>query len=100
MPKTPEPVRRLRAADVIANQREWITSLLNRGGGEHSSVVLTRNSKGDVQIEVTVRTDDAAVPTADDAYRKARELFDSACKAYPPASMSAGYGADKQGVKP
>jgi hypothetical protein len=100
MPEAAEQPRRLRLADVIAEQRATITALLARGGGEHSSVVLTRNSKGDVQIEVTVRTDDYVVPTADAAYLKARELFDAALSAYPPATMQAGYGADKQGVRP
>jgi hypothetical protein len=92
MPKAPEQPRRLRLADVIAEQRATITALLARGGGEHSSVVLTRNSKGDVQIEVTVRTDEYVVPTADAAYAKAAELFDAADAAYPYSSTTTANG--------
>lgn len=82
------PPQRIRAADIIAEQRSVIAALLDRGGGEHSSVVLTRNSKGDTQIEVTVRTDADTIQSADEAYTKARELYDAACKAYPPGTTA------------
>ena len=75
--------RRIRAADLIAEQRAIIHALLERGGGENSSVVLTRNAKGAVQIEVTVRTDAHLITTADLAMAKARELYDAAVAAYP-----------------
>jgi hypothetical protein len=80
---TPDVPRRLRAVDVIADQRSMIAQLLERGGGERSSVTLTRNAKGETQIEVIVRTDDETLTTADDAMKKARELYEAACTAYP-----------------
>ena len=81
--ETPDTPRRLRAVDVIADQRSMIAQLLERGGGERSSVTLSRNAKGETQIEVVVRTDDDAITTADLAMSKARELYDNACAAYP-----------------
>jgi hypothetical protein len=83
--RSPAPAR-LRAADVIAQQQATIAALLNRGGGENSSVSLVRNAKGETQIEVTVRTDDVAILTADAALAKARELYELACQAYPTGS--------------
>lgn len=77
------PPHRIRAADLLAEQRSIIHALLERGGGENSSVVLTRNAKGETQIEVTVRTDAHLVTTAELAMEKARELYDAACEAYP-----------------
>lgn len=100
MPVSSEPARRLRAADYIAEQRATITALLERGGGEHSSVVLTRNSKGDTQIEVTVRTDSYALPTADAAYAKACELYNAACEAYPPGNGASPPAPTPKGAKP
>lgn len=61
-----------------------VTMLLARSSSEHSSVSLSRNSKGATQIEVTVRTgehDDVA--TIDAAADKARELYDELCEQYP-----------------
>jgi hypothetical protein len=78
--------RRLRAADVIDQQQATIAALLERGGGENSSVSLTRNARGQTQIEVTVRTDRDQVTTADQAWAKAQELYDAACTAYPIAT--------------
>lgn len=61
--------------------------LLSRsGGGERSSVELSRNAKGETQIEVTVRTDESEITTADAAYAKACELYDLACAKYPTGS--------------
>jgi peptidyl-tRNA hydrolase len=57
---------------------------LNRAGGEHSSVRLTRNAKGDTQIEVTVRTgDESHLLTVADAAEHARTIYDSLRDAYP-----------------
>lgn len=83
MTEEPTGVRRLRAADVIAQQQAVIAMLTNRGGGEKSSVTLTRNAKGETQIEVTIRTDDERVTTAADAMAEARRLYEEACTAYP-----------------
>lgn len=60
--------------------------LLQRGAGEHSSVTLARNSKGETQIEVVVRTGEGGeVQTADQALAKAIELYDQARRQYPMA---------------
>jgi hypothetical protein len=68
---------------VIDQQQAIIAALLERGGGENSSVTLTRNARGQTQIEVTVRTDRDQITTADLAAAKAHELYDNACAAYP-----------------
>lgn len=58
--------------------------LLTRGGGEHSSTTLTRNSKGETQIEVTVRTGESDdVATIEAATAKARAVYDELRQAYP-----------------
>jgi hypothetical protein len=67
---------------VIANQAAIIDQLLNRGGGEKSSVTLSRNAKGETQIEVTVRTDNGDVPTAEAAEVKASAIYERLCAAY------------------
>jgi hypothetical protein len=86
--------RRLRAADVIDQQQATIAALLERGGGENSSVTLTRNAKGQTQIEVTVRTDRDAIATADLAHAKATEIYDALCEAYPLALEPAAKGGE------
>lgn len=58
--------------------------MLARNAGERSSVTLTRNAKGETQIDVVVRTDDVGgIPTADAAFEKAVELYDKARRQYP-----------------
>jgi len=53
-------------------------------GGEHSTVKLTRNAKGDTQIEVSVRTGEhVEVATVEDAAGKAREIYDVLRSLYP-----------------
>jgi hypothetical protein len=97
MSESHAPPQRIRAADLIAEQRTIIAALLERGGGEHSSVVLTRNSKGDTQIEVTVRTDGETIVSADEAFAKACELYDAACTKYPPGETSVNGTTAKPG---
>lgn len=61
-----------------------IVELLLTRGTDHSTVTLTRNAKGETQIDVQVRTgsqDDA--PTVEDAARKARYIYDGLREAYP-----------------
>ncbi|PYO40124.1 MAG: hypothetical protein DMD33_18745 [Gemmatimonadetes bacterium] len=66
-----------------------VEALLNRGGGERSSVALSRNAKGETQIEVTVRTaDTGAVETIEQAEQAAQEVYDRLRSRYP---MSSGY---------
>lgn len=62
--------------------------MLARSAGESSTVTLARNSKGETQIEVKVRTgDDGEVRTAHDAAARARTIYDELRSAYP---MSGG----------
>lgn len=66
-----------------------LLSAINKTGGEHSTVRLSRNAKGDTQFEVSVRTGEAdAIATAADAqaeavrlYRMLDELFPMIAKA-------------------
>lgn len=77
---------------------EIVELLLARGAPEHSSVSLSRNSKGETQIEVTVRTDrDAGVLTIDDAAAKVIETYDTLRARYP---MSSGYVGAQPADKP
>jgi hypothetical protein len=80
-PSSP-PAPRLSLSELVRLQLDALT----RTSGEHSSVELTRNAKGETQITVKVRTGDAGVETVDDAYAKARELYDMARVAYPSTS--------------
>lgn len=58
--------------------------LLTRSAGERSTVSLSRNARGETQIEVTVRTgDDSDVVTVEDAERRAREVYDRLADVYP-----------------
>jgi hypothetical protein len=54
-----------------------VEALLQRGGSEHSSVTLTRNAKGETQIEVVVRTGEAGdVTTIEEAEAAAIAVYD------------------------
>lgn len=66
-----------------------MAALLRPRAEPESSVTLTRNAKGDVQIEVVVRSVDAAA-----AYDEAVELFDTANARYPRVPVSANGGAE------
>jgi hypothetical protein len=58
--------------------------------GEHHSVELTRNAKGDVQVKVTVRTDpDIGIDTPEAAAGKAMEVFNMVNAFYPMAAPTA-----------
>ena len=75
--RTEEAPRRLRQSEIIE-------LLLTKAGGEHSSVTLTRNAKGETQIEVTVRTGEhGAVTTAAEAAAEAQTIYDGLRSAYP-----------------
>jgi hypothetical protein len=71
--------KRLTLGDIVERQ----LAALARVSGEHSTVKLTRNARGDVQIEVSVRTGEGGLETADDAAAKARELYDGLAEQYP-----------------
>jgi hypothetical protein len=87
MSETPEHEalpRRLTQAQIIG-------MLLTRGSREHSSVTLSRNAKGETQIEVVVRTGESdEVVTVDDAAAKADATYDRLRRRYPTASGHVG----------
>lgn len=88
------------AAELAARRRRLTLSdvvdrLLDRGPTDHSSVTLSRNAKGDTQVEVVVRTGDSGeVQTADQAAAKARELYDTLTAAYPREQAPAPEGGE------
>lgn len=65
-----------------------LVDALQHRGGDHSSVELVRNAKGDVQIRVSVRTGEAGIETPEQAADRARELFNSLAELYPLESSS------------
>lgn len=82
VPVTDDRPRRMTLSDVLER-------LLARGAGEHSSVTLSRNSKGETQIEVTVRTgENEDVQTVEQAMSKARATYDDLTARYPTGSGS------------
>jgi hypothetical protein len=61
-----------------------VEALLNRGSSEHSSVTISRNAKGETQLEVVVRTGDAGeVATIEEAETAAQAVYDRLRTAYP-----------------
>lgn len=77
---TAAPPRRLTQREIL----EAFLASLQKGGGEHSSVKLSRNARGETQVEVTVRTGDTEeVQTAADAASRARQIYDHLCDLYP-----------------
>lgn len=79
--------RRLTLTDVVEK-------LLDRGGSEHSSVTLSRNAKGETQIEVVVRTGEAgSVQTIEEAEAAAVSVYERLRDRYPsnvPTTPTAG----------
>lgn len=68
-----------------------VEALLQRGGSEHSSVTISRNAKGETQLEVVVRTGDAGeVATIEQAEQHAREVYDRLRTAYPYGGEAGG----------
>jgi hypothetical protein len=65
-------------------QSQIIGLLLTRGGRDHSTVTLSRNAKGETQIEVVVRTGESdEVASVDDAAAKATAIFDQLRRRFP-----------------
>lgn len=61
-----------------------VEALLQRGGGEHSSVTLSRNAKGETQLEVVVRTGETGgLETIEQAEAAAQEVYDRLRERYP-----------------
>jgi hypothetical protein len=76
-PLTSERPKRLSLSAILE-------MMLTRPSSERSAVTLSRNSSGETLIEVTVRTgDDGDVLTAEDAERKAQEVYDRLRASYP-----------------
>jgi len=74
--ETPRPPR--------LTQAEIIRALLERGSHNSSSVALTRNAKGETQIEVIVRTDpDHGIPDVTTALAVAETAYDALGGKYP-----------------
>lgn len=74
-----------------------VESLLSRGGSEHSSVTLSRNAKGETQIEVVVRTGETGgVETIVAAETAAQEVYDRLRSRYP---LSTGYTGASEAAK-
>lgn len=91
MPEVLAAGRRTADASKRLTLSEILELMLTRSSSEHSSVTLSRNSKGETQIEVTVRTGDTdTVRTAADAAAMARTIYDQLRSAYPMASGNTG----------
>ena len=77
----PEPPRRLTQGQILA---AFVDTMRARATGEHSTVKLTRNAKGDTQIEVSVRTGETPeTDTVEEAAAKARTVYDTLRGFYP-----------------
>lgn len=82
----PAPTKRMTLSQVVEH-------LLTRGSSQSSSVSLTRNAKGETQIEVVVRTDaELGIHTPDDAGRVAELVYDRLRTVYP-FGVEAGGGS-------
>lgn len=84
---------------VALTQREMLSAFVDKttrnAPTEHSSVTLKTNAKGDVQIDVTVRTGETPeVATVDDAAAKARTVFDLLRTFYPLGGLTPNGGGD------
>jgi len=82
------PPRRLTKDEIL---RAHLERMVAAAGGEHSTIKLSRNAKGDTQIEVSVRTGDSEeVATVDDAAAKAKAVYDTLAAFYPIGTPDAG----------
>jgi hypothetical protein len=63
---------------------EVVRMLLERGSSEHHSVTLTRNAKGETQIDVVVRASDGSpIATPAEAGEVAQQVYDTLRASYP-----------------
>lgn len=85
--------RRMTQGEILA---AFVERMSRSGQTEHSSVTLKTNAKGDVQIDVTVRTGETPdVATVDDAAAKCRNVFDTLRAFYPVGALEVnGSGRD------
>jgi hypothetical protein len=86
--------KRMTLSDVVER-------LLTRGGqGSASSVTLTRNAKGQTQIEVVVRAGETEeFATAQEAKEAAEGMYDALCAKYPTVEGYARNDGDAGGPK-
>jgi len=83
--------RRMTQGEILA---AFVDRMHRAGQTEHSSVTLKTNAKGDVQIDVTVRTGETPeVATVDDAAAKAKAVFDVLRALYPVGALKVNGGA-------
>lgn len=61
--------------------------LLTRSPADHSTIRLSRNAKGDTQVDVSIRTGEPGLETVEQARAKAEETYEHLCGLYP---MSTG----------
>lgn len=83
----PEPAKRMTLSHIVE-------LLLTKAGHDRSSVTLSRNAKGETQIEVVVRTGDSSeVSDVLEAEQRAGDVYDRLRAKYP---LATGYvGATK-----
>lgn len=62
---------------------EIVQLLLTKSPADHSTIRLSRNAKGDTQVDVSIRTGEAGLETVEDARAKAEETYDHLCELYP-----------------
>lgn len=87
-PPASEPARRLTLSQIVEQ-------LLQRGGAGGSSVSLTRNAKGETQLEVVVRTGEHGdVQTIAEAEQAAQEVYDRLRLRYPFGADQPAAGSD------
>lgn len=77
------------AAPKRMSLSQVVEALLQRGGGEHSSVTISRNAKGETQLEVVVRTGETGgLETIEQAEQAAQAVYDRLRVRYPFGSGS------------
>lgn len=77
---TSTPAPRLNLSELVRLQ----LAALSRHGGEHATVELTRNAKGDVQIRVAARTGEQGIETLEQAAELAQTIYDGLAAKYQP----------------
>jgi len=100
-PTRSTPRSRLTVAEVVtrdATRRlslsEIVTMLLAKPGRDHSSVELTRNAKGETQINVTVRAGETdGIDTAADAATECARIYEQLRRQFPLANGKVGADA-------
>lgn len=88
---TPDHPQRVTLSEVVRSQLQ----ALQRTHGDHSSVELTRNAKGDTQIRVSVSTRPDGIDTPEDAAARAVAIYDGLAERYPIATEATGGAASR-----